>query len=42
MVLPITMVRHGVEGKSVDLPFEIIASSLIITLVFYVLARLFS
>ena len=40
MVLPITMVRHGVEGKSVDLPFEIIASSLIITLVFYVLGTI--
>jgi ABC-type polysaccharide/polyol phosphate export permease len=40
MVLPITMVRHGIEGKSVDLPFEIIASSLIITLVFYILGTI--
>jgi lipopolysaccharide transport system permease protein len=36
MVLPITMVRHGMEGKSVDLPIEIIVSSLSVTLILYV------
>ena len=40
MVLPITMVRHGVEGKIVNLPPEIIASSLIATLVFYLLGTI--
>ena len=40
MVLPITMVRHGVEGKIVNLPPEIIASSLIVTLVFYLLGTI--
>jgi len=40
MVLPITMVRHGLEGKSVDLPVEIIASSLIVTMVFYLLGTI--
>ena len=28
MVLPITMVRHGIEGKMVDLPLEIILTSI--------------
>ena len=36
MVLPITMVRHAIEGKSVDLPMAIILSSLIITGLLYV------
>jgi ABC-type polysaccharide/polyol phosphate export permease len=40
MVLPITMVRHGLEGKSVDLPVEIIASSLIVTMVLYLLGTI--
>ena len=40
MVLPITMVRHGLEGKIVDLPLEIIASSLILTMVFYLLGTI--
>ena len=40
MVLPITMVRHGLEGKIVDLPLEIIASSLIVTMVLYVLGTI--
>lgn len=28
MVTPITMVRHGIEGKAVDLPIEIIGTSI--------------
>ena len=36
MVLPITMVRHALEGKSVDLPAEIILSSLICTVALYI------
>ena len=36
VVLPITMVRHALEGKSVDLPPEVILSSLTITCVLLV------
>ena len=37
MVLPITMVRHGVEGKIVDLPPTVIASSVITSVVIYLI-----
>ena len=40
MVLPITMVRHGVEGKAVDLPSEIIISSLLITCLLYIIGTI--
>ena len=36
MVLPITMVRHGLEGKLVELPTAVIASSIISALALYV------
>ena len=35
MVLPITMVRHGLEGKIVELPLPVIVSSLIFTVAIY-------
>lgn len=40
MVVPITMVRHGLEGKIVSLPLEIIASSVIATIMLYVLGTI--
>ena len=40
MVVPITMVRHGLEGKIVDLPPHIIASSIIITLGTYIIGSI--
>ena len=40
MVVPITMVRHGLEGNTVDLPPYIIASSIIITLGAYIVGSI--
>jgi len=40
MVVPITMVRHGLEGKVIDLPLEIIASSVITALMLYILGTI--
>ena len=40
MVLPITMVRHALEGKSVDLPAGIILSSLICTVAMYIIGTI--
>ena len=40
MVLPITMVRHGLEGKSVDLPPEVILSSVVATLLVYLVGTM--
>ena len=36
MVLPITMVRHGIEGKMVDLPASIIVSSIVSAILIYI------
>lgn len=40
MVLPITMVRHALEGKIVELPSAVIASSIVITLAIYVVGTI--
>ena len=40
MVLPITMVRHALEGKSVELPDSIVISSLIISFLIYVVGTM--
>ena len=40
MVLPITMVRHGLEGKFVELPPEIILSSVISAIVIYLVGTI--
>jgi ABC-type polysaccharide/polyol phosphate export permease len=37
MVVPITMVRHGLEGKTVDLPIGIITASIVTCIMFYVI-----
>ena len=40
MVRPITMVRHALEGKSVELPDSIVISSLIISFLIYVVGTM--
>ena len=40
MVLPITMVRHGLEGKMVELPSAIIISSVMVTFAIYVIGTI--
>lgn len=40
MVVPITMVRHGLEGKIVDLPSHIIASSIITAFAMYLIGSI--
>lgn len=40
MVVPITMVRHGLEGKSVELPYDIIAASIIISIILYLIGSM--
>ena len=40
MVLPITMVRHGLEGKIVELPLPVIVSSLIFTVAIYMIGTI--
>ena len=40
MVLPITMVRHALEGKSVELPDSIVISSLMISFLIYVVGTM--
>jgi len=40
MVLPITMVRHGLEGKLVELPLAVIASSILFTIMMYVIGTI--
>jgi lipopolysaccharide transport system permease protein len=40
MVLPITMVRHGLEGKFVELPPAVILSSIISALVIYLVGTI--
>ena len=40
MVLPITMVRHALEGKSVELPDLIVISSLMISFLIYVVGTM--
>ena len=37
MVVPITMVRHGLEGKTVELPNGIIVASVVASIVFYLI-----
>ena len=37
MVTPITMVRHGIEGKAVDLPIEIVGSSIASIILLYLI-----
>ena len=40
MVVPITMVRHGLEGKTVELPYGIIAASIVASIVFYLIGSM--
>lgn len=40
MVVPITMVRHGLEGQSIGLPSWIIASSALFTILFYLVGTM--
>ena len=40
MVLPITMVRHALEGKSVELPDSIVISSLMVSFLIYVVGTM--
>lgn len=40
MVLPITMVRHGLEGKLVDLPSPIIFSSIVVAIIVYLVGTI--
>ena len=40
MVVPITMVRHGLEGKIVDLPSYIIASSIFTAFAMYLIGSI--
>ena len=40
MVLPITMVRHGLEGKIVDLPSAVIASSVVVSIMMYLIGTM--
>ena len=37
MVTPITMVRHGIEGKDVDLPIGIVGSSIASIILLYLI-----
>jgi len=38
--VPITMVRHGLEGKALDLPSEYIISSIILTILFWIIGSM--
>ena len=38
--VPITMVRHGLEGKALDLPSEYIISSIILTILFWIIGSI--
>ncbi len=40
MVTPITMVRHGIEGKAVDLPIEIVGSSIASIILLYLIGSI--
>ena len=40
MVVPITVVRHGLEGKTVDLPIEIIMASVVASIMFYLIGSM--
>ena len=40
MVTPITMVRHGIEGKVVDLPIEIVGSSIASIILLYLIGSI--
>jgi ABC-type polysaccharide/polyol phosphate export permease len=40
MVVPITMVRHGLEGKTVELPYGIILASIVASIVFYLIGSM--
>ena len=40
MVVPITMVRHGLEGKAVDLPGGIIVASIVISIALYLIGTM--
>ena len=40
MVLPITMVRHGLEGKMVELPSAVILSSVVVAIAIYVVGTI--
>jgi hypothetical protein len=40
MVLPITMVRHGLEGEMVELPSAVIISSIVVAMASYVLGTI--
>ena len=40
MVTPITMVRHGIEGKAVDLPIEIVGSSIASIFLLYLIGSI--
>ncbi|MGB1568011.1 MAG: ABC transporter permease [Candidatus Poseidoniaceae archaeon] len=40
MVVPITMVRHGLEGRIVELPYGIIVASIVASIVFYLIGSI--
>ena len=40
MVVPITMVRHGLEGKAVELPDGIVAASILSSIVLYLIGTM--
>ena len=40
MVVPITMVRHGLEGKTVELPYGIVAASIVASILFYLIGSI--
>ena len=40
MVVPITMVRHGLEGKTVELPYGIVAASIVACILFYLIGSM--
>lgn len=40
MVVPITMVRHGLEGKTVELPYGIVAASIVASILFYLIGSM--
>ena len=40
MVVPITMVRHGLEGKAVDLPDGIVMASILVSITLYLIGTM--
>ena len=40
MVVPITMVRHGLEGKAVELPDGIVMASIVCSIALYLIGTM--